>query len=133
MHASSSGERGGSRAAESYGRFSGLAGHRDIDFGHVEIHIGSPFKSLEQLFAVLVHEFFFDLFIRVKAFDEGIGRFEDFVPIDVGVPKAKTPSIVAQINDVELLLVGQNARSPANHLVVKGQTFCRPIQDDGFH
>ena len=53
------------------------------------------------------------------------------MPIDVCVPQSKSPRVVAQVNDDKLLFVFQNAGPTANHLVVQGEGFCGPVEDDG--
>ena len=55
------------------------------------------------------------------------------MPVDVGIPKSKTPGVVAEVNHREGTFVLQNPGPTTNHLVVKGEGFCGTVQDDGFH
>ena len=67
------------------------AGHPNVGLSHVEVGVGPSLEFIHQLVRVLEDKFIFDFLIGVEAFDVGIGRLEDFGPVDVGFPQSKPP------------------------------------------
>ena len=87
------------------------AGHPNVRLSHVEVGVGPSLEFIHQLVRVLEDKFIFDFLIGVEAFDVGIGRLEDFGPVDVGFPQSKPPRIVPEVNDIEVALLRKNSRS----------------------
>ena len=72
----------------------GLPRDFDVGFGHVERRDGATLEFFGEFFGHLVHELLLDFLVRVQPIDVGLGRLEDVVPVDVGVPQAKPACVV---------------------------------------